>query len=196
MCFNLYNMMESDMLKRLITRVLPISMAFCANISAQSLILTSSDIETDKFMSAKHEFKGFGCSGENTSPELSWHGAPKGTAAFALMVHDPDAPTGSGWWHWQILNIPNDVNRLVSGAGDISHHHVPDGVIHIKNDYGFKGFGGACPPQGHGIHRYRFTLHALSKKLELPEDASAALASYMVNSHSLASSTIEALYKR
>ena len=130
------------------------------------------------------------------SPQLSWSDAPKGTAAFAITAYDPDAPSGSGWWHWQIVNIPANVTSLPADAGDQSKKLAPKGSRQIDNDYGFAGFGGACPPGGHGVHRYQFTVHALSKKLELPENASGALTGYMIHAHSLASSTIEALYKR
>lgn len=157
---------------------------------AGSLTLTSTDIANGKFMSKSQEFQGFGCSGGNQSPQLSWSGAPAGTAAFAIMVHDPDAPTGSGWWHWQLVNIPKEVMSLPAGAP------APVGSQSMNNDYGAKGFGGACPPQKHGVHRYQFTVHALSQKLELPENASGALTGYMVKAHSLGSSTIEGLYKR
>jgi len=157
---------------------------------AGSLTLSSTDIANAKFMAKAQEFQGFGCSGGNQSPQLSWSGAPAGTAAFAIMVHDPDAPTGSGWWHWQLVNIPKDVTSIAAGA------MAPAGSQQMNNDYGVKGFGGACPPPKHGVHRYQFTVHALSQKLELPENASGALTGYMVKAHSLASSTIEALYQR
>ena len=164
--------------------------------TVSTFTLTSEDITNGKQMSKQQEFEGFGCSGANRSPQLAWHNAPEGTAAFALLVHDPDAPTGSGWWHWQVINIPKTATSLPAGAGEQGSKHLPAGSIQISNDYGFKGFGGACPPEGHGVHRYRFTLHALSALLELPEDASGALTGYMVNAHSLGSSTIEALYQR
>ncbi|XLZ70599.1 YbhB/YbcL family Raf kinase inhibitor-like protein [Massilia sp. SR12] len=157
---------------------------------AGSLTLSSTDIANGQFMGKAQEFQGFGCSGGNQSPQLSWSGAPAGTVAFAIMVHDADAPTGSGWWHWQLVNIPKGVTSLAAGAA------APAGSLPMNNDYGVKGFGGACPPQKHGVHHYRFTVHALSKKLELPENASAALTGYMVNANSLGSATIEALYKR
>ncbi|NQZ48791.1 MAG: YbhB/YbcL family Raf kinase inhibitor-like protein [Moritella sp.] len=175
---------------------LPLTIMMSGNAIAESLTLSSDDIVSGQYMNKAQEFQGFGCQGGNSSPQLSWSGTPNGTKAFALLVHDPDAPTGSGWWHWQVVNIPENVNSLPAGAGDIANKPAPLGVINIKNDYGVEGFGGACPPKGHGTHRYRFTLHALSKKLELPDDASGALTGYMVNAHSLESSTIEALYKR
>lgn len=163
---------------------------------ANTFTLMSSDISHGDFMNKAQEFEGFGCTGGNSSPQLSWVNAPKETAAFAITVYDPDAPTGSGWWHWQIINIPANVTSLAAGAGDLSKNLAPKKTVQIENDYGFSGFGGACPPVGDGAHRYQFTVHALSKELDLPANASGALTGYMINAHSLASSTIEALYKR
>lgn len=163
---------------------------------ADTMKLQSSDISHGSFMSKAHEFQGFGCDGENKSPALSWSGAPAGTKAFAIFAYDPDAPTGSGWWHWQLINIPANVTSLPTAAGNIDSRSIPAGSRQMTNDYGTKSFGGACPPEGDGAHRYQFTVFALSQKLELPENASAALTGYMVKANSLGSATIEALYKR
>ncbi len=179
-----------------INSALTLSVCLSGAALADSLQLSSSDISEGEFMANTQEFQGFGCSGGNQSPQLSWTGAPEGTEAFAIQAYDPDAPTGSGWWHWQVVNIPKDVTTLPAGAGDLSKALIPADSINVKNDYGVEGFGGACPPKGDGVHRYQFTVYALSKKLELPEDPSGALTGYMVRAHSLASSTIEALYKR
>lgn len=157
---------------------------------AGSLTLTSTDIANGKFMNKAQEFQGFGCNGGNQSPQLSWTGVPEGTKAFAIFAYDPDAPTGSGWWHWQLVNIPREVTSLPAGSA------APASSQAMNNDYGAKGFGGACPPPKHGVHRYQFTVYALSQKLDLPENASGALTGYMVKAHSLGSSSIEALYKR
>lgn len=170
--------------------------ALASSSMASEFTLSSKDIAHGEFMSKQQEFTGFGCEGGDTSPALAWHNPPKNTAAFALMVFDPDAPTGSGWWHWQLVNIPKDVTHLESNVGNPSKLQIPEGSMTTQNDYGANGFGGACPPPGDGAHRYQFTIHALSKELELPKNPSAALVGYMVNAHSLASSTIEALYKR
>jgi Raf kinase inhibitor-like YbhB/YbcL family protein len=161
-----------------------------------NMTITSSDIAHGSFMSKAHEFNGFGCSGEDTSPQLTWSGVPEGTKAFAVFAYDPDAPTGSGWWHWQAINIPAGVTSLPTGAGLASGEKLPTGSIQLANDYGVIGFGGACPPEGHGPHRYQFTIYALSTELELPEGASSALTGYMVKANSLGSATLEALYKR
>lgn len=163
---------------------------------AESFTLTSSDIKSGQYMAKAHEYTGFGCTGDNLSPQLSWHGAPEGTRAYAVFAYDPDAPTGSGWWHWQVVNLPASTTSLPTGAGSNAKNNLPVGATQIENDYGEPAFGGACPPVGDGAHRYRFTVFALSKKLELPTGASGALTGYMVNAHSLASASIETLYKR
>ncbi len=167
-----------------------------ASTMAEPFTLTSTDISNGKVMALDQEFQGFGCNGGNRSPQLSWRGAPEGTEAFAITAYDPDAPTGSGWWHWQLVNIPKHIDTVSTGIGRSDEDLPFEGAFHISNDYGFAGFGGACPPKGHGVHRYQFTIYALSTPLELPENASGALTGYMINAHSLASSTIEALYER
>jgi Raf kinase inhibitor-like YbhB/YbcL family protein len=179
------------------TLVTLLSLSLSSAVFADTFKLSSQDIAEGKFMSKAQEFTGFGCAGDDLSPQLQWSGAPKGTKSFAITVYDPDAPTGSGWWHWQIVNIPSTVKVLSAGAGSTKKDLAPKGSMQISNDYGSKGFGGACPPKGHGVHHYRFTVHALSvAKLELPKDASGALAGYMINANTIATSTIESLYKR
>lgn len=164
---------------------------------SSSFTLFSSDIAANEFMSSQFEFTGFGCDGGDQSPNLQWTDAPTGTKSFAITAYDPDAPTGSGWWHWQLVNIPVTVTELSTNAGSVSVDLAPTGSQQIVNDYGSAGFGGACPPAGHGAHRYQFTVHALSvERLDLPENASGALTGYMINANSIESSTIEALYKR
>lgn len=173
------------------------SLFLAAPTVADTFKVSSTDIKQGEFMSKTHEFTGFGCEGGDKSPQLSWSGAPEGTESYAIMAYDPDAPTGSGWWHWQVVNIDKNVNSVATGAGSAENKDaVLKGSQSISNDYGVSAFGGACPPEGHGVHRYQFTVHALSKKLELPANASGALTGYMVNANSLASSTIEALYER
>lgn len=164
---------------------------------SSSLLLMSNDIAQGEFMGKNHEFNGFGCSGDNLSPHLRWINAPKGTMSFAITAYDKDAPTGSGWWHWQIVNIPKNITEITTGSGNVTRNSAPLGSLQINNDYSTQGFGGACPPVGHGLHHYRFTIHALSvDKLELPADASGALVGYIINANTIESSSIEALYKR
>lgn len=163
--------------------------AALADGHAKTFTLTSPDIAEGQQLNAAQVFQGFGCEGGNTSPNLSWSHAPEGTKSFALTVYDPDAPTGSGWWHWFAFNIPADQTELKAGTA------VPAGTIELKNDYGTVGFGGACPPPGE-VHRYQFTIHALPATLELDDQVSNALAGFMVNANSIASASITAVYTR
>jgi hypothetical protein len=144
-----------------------------------------------------HEKYDYPCEGGNTSPALHWRGAPAGTRSYALTMYDPDAPTGSGWWHWVVYDIAPDVQALPAGAGAADGHALPAGARQGRTDFGAPGFGGACPPAGDKPHRYRFTLHALMvDSLQVPADASAAMVGYMVQANSLGSARIEALYGR
>ncbi len=139
-------------------------------------------------------FAGFGCEGGNRSPELAWSGAPQGTKSYAITAYDPDAPTGSGWWHWNVVNIPATTTGLEGGASGSAR--LPSGALELKNDYGATGFGGACPPPGE-VHRYIFTVHALStEKLDLPDNPSNALAGFMIGANTLATARITAIYHR
>lgn len=172
-----------------------LSLSISASAMADSFTLSSQDIAQGEFMAKAQEYNGFGCFGGNLSPHLKWSNAPEGTKSFAITAYDPDAPTGSGWWHWQVVNIPMAVMEIKTGAG--ATNITPVGSTQIQNDFGSRDFGGACPPPGDGVHHYRFTVHALSvEKLELPIDASGALAGYMINANTIGSTTIEALYKR
>ncbi len=172
-----------------------ITTCFCANIaSASDFKLQSTDIAEGQQLTSSHVFQGFGCEGGNVSPQLSWSNAPSETKSFAITVYDPDAPTGSGWWHWTLVNLPASVTSLPKGVK--LDDDAFKGAMNITNDYGVKGFGGACPPVGE-VHRYQFTVHALGiEKIELPENPSSALAGFMIHANSLASDTITAVYTR
>src|SRR6187200_448070 len=140
---------------------------------------------------------GFGCAGGNKSPHLKWSGAPAGTKSYAVTVYDPDAPTGSGWWHWVVYNIPASATELPEGAGGTDGKGLPAGAAQGRTDFGSAGFGGACPPKGDKPHRYIFTVHALkTDKIEVPADASAALVGFMLNANRLAKASFEARYGR
>lgn len=144
----------------------------------------------------KHfEFDGFGCSGKNESPELRWTGAPAGTRSFAVTVHDPDAPTQSGWWHWLVIDLPADASGLDANVG--AGKSLPAGARQIRNDFGALAWGGMCPPPGDKAHRYIFTVHALKvDKLEVPDEATAALTSYMIHGNTLGTASFTSLYGR
>lgn len=159
--------------------------------------LSSTEIKANSMMPKSFEFNGFGCSGENKSPALKWSGAPKDTKSFAVTVYDPDAPTGSGWWHWVVTNIPADVAELPSNSGALNSTSLPKGVVQGRNDYGMAAWGGACPPQGNKPHRYIFTVYALKiDKLDIPADASAALTGYMIHANTLGKANFTAKYGR
>ncbi len=145
----------------------------------------------------KEEFNGFGCSGENQSPQLSWENAPKGTKSFAVTMYDPDAPTGSGFWHWVVFDIPSEVHELVSGAGKVNSNLLPKNTIQSVTDYGIKGFGGPCPPEGHGFHRYIITVYALKvDKLNLNEDTNPAVVGFYLWQNAISKASIISYYKR
>lgn len=128
----------------------------------------------------KYTFNGFGCSGQNLAPAMQWQGQPVGTRSFAMTVYDPDAPTGSGWWHWVVINLPASTHSLPEGGA------LPTGARGVHNDFGTTTWGGPCPPVGDKPHHYVFTVYALDvPQLDIPDGASAALAGFMVHGHVL-----------
>lgn len=125
--------------------------------------------------------------GEDVSPHLRWSGAPRETKSYAVTVYDPDAPTGSGFWHWTVTNIPADVTELPESAGDDSGSGLPDGAVQYRNDAGQARFLGAAPPAGHGKHRYFIAVHAVDvDDLGVPADASPAFVGFNLSNHTLA----------
>jgi len=164
---------------------------------AADFTLTSTDIASGAQLPAKQVFSGFGCTGGNTSPALAWSGAPSGTKSFAVTVYDPDAPTGSGWWHWVVYDIPTDIGQLPAGAGATDGKQLPAGAKQARTDFGVPGYGGACPPAGDPAHRYVFTVHALNvDKLDLPADPSPALVGFMLHATEIARTSLTAYYAR
>lgn len=169
-----------------------IPLLMSASFSALSMQLTSVDIQEGTPMANAFVYKGFGCAGGNVSPQLSWYNIPKGTKSFAITAYDPDAPTGSGWWHWQAVDIPLYKRSLKRGAsGNIR------GASELNNDFGNKGYGGACPPIGDGMHRYEFTVWAMPvTKLKLPANPSAALVGYLLKAKALDKAKLTATFSR
>ena len=143
-------------------------------------------------LSLNEVFNGFGCSGKNVSPELAWKGAPKGTKSFALTVFDPDAPTGSGWWHWVVFNIDKKTKAFKQGV-NLSE----TSAVQSMTDYGTTGFGGACPPVGDKDHQYIFTIYALDiETIDLKPSANPALVGYYINKHALSKASLISYYGR
>ena len=159
--------------------------------------LTSPDFAPGARLAEAQVFNGFGCAGGNVSPALHWSGAPEGTRSFAVTVYDPDAPTGSGWWHWLVFNLPADTRGLKPGAGDPKAGLLPGGAVQSRTDFNQPGYGGPCPPVGHGTHRYIFTVHAL-KVDTLPLDAHVpgAMVGYYLNQNTLAKAVLQGTYSR
>lgn len=144
---------------------------------------------------AKEFFNSFGCTGQNTSPHLSWSDAPEGTESFAVTIYDKDAPTGSGWWHWLIINIPADVTELKPGAGDVNQSIAPKECTQSINDYGTFGYGGPCPPPGE-LHQYLITVFALKTKIDLDKSTMPAIVGFNLNANALAKASIVIYGKR
>jgi Raf kinase inhibitor-like YbhB/YbcL family protein len=177
-------------------RLLALALLLSASpaLAAGKFTVKSTDIKDGGTLPERSVYKGFGCSGGNVSPQLSWSGAPAGTKSFVVTVYDPDAPTGSGWWHWVVYDIPATTTELPSGAGDGSG--LPDEAKQARTDFGSPGYGGACPPPGKP-HRYIFTVYALKlEKLDVPEDATPALIGFMTHANSLGSAKMTVKYGR
>jgi len=132
----------------------------------------------------------FRASGGNTSPQLSWTGAPDAAKSFAVTIHDPDAPTGSGFWHWSVYNIPSSVTELARGAGSAGGS-LPAGAAQLKNELREIGYTGAEPPEGTGVHRYFVAVHAVDvDRLELDPESTPAVLGFNLHFHTLARALI------
>jgi Raf kinase inhibitor-like YbhB/YbcL family protein len=128
--------------------------------------------------------RGGDAGGEDRSPALRWSGAPEGTRSFVLTVYDPDAPTGSGFWHWAVYNLPGDVSSLPAGAGSADGESLPPGAVTLPNEMRTEQYIGAAPPAGHGEHRYFFTLSALDiAELSIPAGATPGVLGFMLREH-------------
>ena len=172
-------------------------LAGVASAGAAQLSLTSADIKPGARIADEQVANGFGCTGGNLSPALSWSGAPKGTKSFALSVYDPDAPTGSGFWHWVVFNIPADTTSLPKNAGDPKAALAPASAIQGHNDAGTQGYFGPCPPKGDKPHHYHFQIFAVDvDKLDADENASPAVVGFNLHFHTLAKATLTGLWGR
>ena len=162
-----------------------------------SFRLTSPDIRPNGPIAMEQVFNSFGCAGQNVSPALAWSGAPEGTKSFALLVHDPDAPTGgAGWWHWLVVDIPAAATGLAKDAGRADASNLPPGAVHVNTDFGGPGWGGPCPPVGDKPHRYIFTLYALKTERLDVSGAGASLAGYMVNGNAIGKAALTGRFGR
>ena len=164
------------------------------------LTLASDSFADGDYLDDRHvlsEAYGFGCAGGNVSPHLAWRGAPEGTKSFALTCYDPDAPTGSGFWHWLVVDIPASADSLPEGAGAPAALLLPSGALQTRTDFGAPGYGGPCPPEGDHPHRYLFTLFAVSReRLGLDADTMPAVVGFTLNFNTLEKASLMGLYRR
>lgn len=152
--------------------------------------LTSKELKNNDTLPEAQVYNGYGCNGENVSPQLSWVNPPENTKSFAIICHDPDAPRENGWYHWLVVDIPANITSIQK-AGKIS------GAKETITDFETKGYGGACPPVGHGIHHYNFTVYALNvSKLNINETDKPKKIEEEILKHAIAKSTITGLYER
>ncbi|MCX8210704.1 MAG: YbhB/YbcL family Raf kinase inhibitor-like protein [Lewinella sp.] len=174
------------------------SLSLVLSLSAQSQATFTLASETlGGSATSVEEFNSFGCTGENVSPQLSWSNVPEGTKSFAITMYDSDAPTGSGWWHWVVFDIPHDVSALAESAGNIEKELMPEGAIQSITNYGVPGYGGPCPPENHGFHQYVITVHALKvDKLGLDQNTNPAIVGYYLWNNTIAKASIVTYYER
>ncbi len=178
-------------------RVMLVGLLVTQSALAAEFSLTSPQVKAGGRIAAEQVFNGFGCEGANVSPVLQWQGAPPDTKSFAITLYDPDAPTGSGWWHWAVFNIPADVRSLALNAGNPQANLMPVGSTQSRTDYGKPGYGGPCPPAGDKPHRYQFTVYALkTDKLPLDENAPAAMVGFYLHQNLIRKSVLTGFYSR
>lgn len=165
--------------------------------TSASFTLSSPSFSDGDTLPDAHVHNAMGCTGQNRSPALQWQGAPEGTKSFAVTVYDPDAPTGSGWWHWVVYDLPASTTSLPEAVGTADGAGWPQGAKQARTDFGVPGYGGAAPPPGDKPHRYIFTVYALkSDTLDVPADASPAMIGFHIHFAKLAQAKLTALYGR
>lgn len=171
----------------------PLTFAFFPDVA--TFDVTSDDVADGEILGETQVANFMGYNGQNLSPQLSWTGFPAETKSFAVTVHDPDAPTGSGFWHWLVVNIPAGVNGLATGAGSDGSDLLPDGALQLRNDAGTRGYAGAAPPAGDRAHRYVHTVHAVDvERLDVDGDSAAAIAGFNLRFHAIARAQIVPIF--
>ncbi|MDF5757849.1 YbhB/YbcL family Raf kinase inhibitor-like protein [Spongiactinospora sp. TRM90649] len=172
----------------------PIPYDFLPQVPALSV--ESDDVVDGQTLPDAQVFDDWGMPGQNLSPHLRWSPGPEGTKSYAVTCFDPDAPTGSGFWHWVLFDIPADVTELPSGAsGSGDGKGLPEGAVHARNDFSRKSYGGAAPPPGHP-HRYVFAVHALGvDKLGVDSDTPPAVVGFNITGNTLARGYIAPVYE-
>jgi Raf kinase inhibitor-like YbhB/YbcL family protein len=167
--------------------VLALCLVFAARGYGQTFTLKSNDVGGQA--TQKEFYNGFGCTGQNISPQLSWKNAPESAKYFAVTMYDKDAPTGSGFWHWVVFNIPASVKELKTDAGNVSKNLIPAEAIQSITDFGKEGYGGPCPPPG-APHQYVITVYALKDKIQLDKNAMPAIVGFNINAQAIGRASI------
>ena len=153
------------------------------------LYLDLNDLKNQNWLTKKSEYNQFGGNGENTPPKVRWDNVHQDTKSFALTLYDPDAPTGSGFWHWIVVNIPSNLRELSLDESSLYGN--------IINDFGNIGYGGVCPPEGDKPHQYIFTIHSINvDNLEINKDMSNAIVRFLINAHTIDKSSFITYYQR
>lgn len=182
-------------MRTIVGAVLALGVLAAGTASAQDFTLTSPALADGGTIKAENVFKGGGCTGGDISPALHWSGAPSGTKSFAVTLYDPDAPTGSGWWHWAIFDIPPTAAGLLRNAGNPKAHLAPKGSIQVRNDFSIVGYGGPCPPKGDPPHHYVFTVFAVAvAKLPANAQSTPAAVGFNLHYHTLGKATLTGRY--
>lgn len=174
------------------------AICFFSNVANAKMSIVSADFKDGEIINEANVFNGFGCTGKNFSPQIIINDIPASAKSLALTMYDPDAPTGSGWWHWIVYNIPPTTKTIFSGDKKIAPWvSFGRNAVFGRNDFGTYNYGGPCPPVNHGKHHYTLTIYALGvEKLDLPKDASAALIGYNINANVVEKASITAIYQR
>ncbi len=182
-------------MKKIITSISLLLIVTSSLFAQKTFTLSSKDLGGQ--FTKTEEFNGFGCTGKNQSPQLSWSNPPEGTKSYAITVYDPDAPTGSGFWHWVVFDLPTNISEIPTNAGNTALNLIPASSIQSITSFGAKGFGGPCPPEGHGLHQYIFTIYALkTDKLGLDANTNPELVGYYLWMNTLAKASIVSYYQR
>ena len=182
-------------MRALLLGLAPLALAVPA--FAGGFTVTSPDFANGGTIPMAQVFNEGGCKGQSISPALSWSGAPAGTKSFAVTLYDPDAPTGSGWWHWTVFNIPPSVHSLAAGAGDAGSTSLPAGAGEGRTDFGFSHYGGPCPPVGEPPHHYEITVFAVKvAHLPLNAQSSGGMVGFVLHFNTLATTRMVGLYGR